>query len=116
MMDRDDYSLNSFMRFTSRTPAVLKSQIHRGDICYVRTMNSTYEIRALGDNLYTVSGGWFDTRRISPVILPIHGCTLGSSMIHIGLIAARGLCIEFGNRVITSKVQSILLLRNHCYN
>ncbi|MBF8296509.1 MAG: hypothetical protein HW389_3054, partial [Bacteroidetes bacterium] len=60
--------------------------------------------------LYEVSGGWFDKKALSPVQLKISGCTWGGSAIKIDLIAACGLRIEFGNRLITSPIQKIFVL------
>jgi len=57
-----------------------------------------------------VSGGWFDRQCGGPVDIAIKGCTWGGTTIKVDVIAACGLCIEFGNRVTTSAVQRIIVL------
>jgi len=49
-------------------------------------------------------------RTLSSAQLRISGCTWGGSAIKIDLIAACGLRIEFGNRLITSPIQKIFVL------
>ena len=39
----------------------------------------------------------------------INGCTWGGSAIKIDIVAAAGLCLEFGNKVRTSPIQKIAL-------
>jgi hypothetical protein len=46
----------------------------------------------------------------------IAGCTWGGSAIKVDVIAAIGLSIEFGNRVITSAVQRIIFVPVHIMN
>ena len=41
----------------------------------VRTLNSTYSLQVLGNDLYSVSGGWFDHEGLSPFKTDINGCT-----------------------------------------
>jgi hypothetical protein len=89
---------------------VRKSSLGFGDWVFVKTIKSLYRIRALGGGLYEVSGGWFHKKGLGPVQLRISGCTWGGSAIKIDLIAACGLRIEFGNRLITSPVRKIFVL------
>ncbi|HLF19440.1 MAG TPA: hypothetical protein VI704_01495, partial [Bacteroidota bacterium] len=89
---------------------VRKSSIGFGDWVIVKTVKSLYRIRALGGGLYEVSGGWFEKKGLSPAHLRISGCTWGGSTIKIDLIAACGLRIEFGNRLITSPIRKIFVL------
>ncbi len=77
----------------------------------VVTLNSRYEIGVLGGGMYEVSGGWFDRNDESPSTVRIAGSTWGGSIINVEVLAACGLCIEFGNRLITSSVQKIFVLR-----
>lgn len=79
---------------------------------YVRTFNSLYSLRALADGSFEAAGGWFDKHGISPVVIRINGCTYGGSMINITAVAACGLCIEFSNRVRTSSIRKIVILRH----
>ena len=91
--------------------AVWRRQLSRGDMLLVRTRNSVYSIGVLGNDRFTVSGGWFDHNDLAPLTLPINGCTHGGRAIRPDLIAARGLFLEFGNRVLTTRIQSVELVR-----
>jgi hypothetical protein len=44
-------------------------------------------------------------------LLPINGCTWGGRAIHSELVAARGLFLEFGNQVVTTRILKVQLLR-----
>jgi hypothetical protein len=91
--------------------AVRKSDLESGDCLMVRTSNSTYSIHVLHDGLYSVSGGWFDRQGLSPLETTITGCTWGGSAIKLDIMAARGLHLEFGNRVVTSRIRDVQILR-----
>ena len=95
---------------------VRKDDIHAGDWVLVKTCNSMYTLRMLGDNEYLVSGGWFDRKGMSPFRTKIIGCTWGGSAIKMDTVAACGLCLEFGNRVTTSPIQTIVLMPYWCAN
>ncbi len=56
---------------------------------------------------FLVSGGWFDKNNLPSTKTTIHGCTWGGSAIKVDIIAACGLHLEFGNKVITSKITKI---------
>jgi hypothetical protein len=90
---------------------VQKSELRRGDRVVVATENSVYCINVLGDSMYSVWGGWFDRQGVSPVRLSISGCTWGGSVIKQDIVAACGLRLEFGNRVVTSRIQGIRVIR-----
>ena len=77
----------------------------------VTTENSVYSIQVLEDATYLVRGGWFDRQRLSPVTLSISGCTWGGSAIKNDIVAACGLHLEFGNRVLTSRIRDVLVIR-----
>ncbi len=109
-------SLASLVESSKSLPQVRKSEVRTGDIIVVKSRNSTYAISVVGNGAYTVSGGWFDKKSISPVKVSINGCTWGGSAIKIDVVAACGLCIEFGNRVRTSTIQKIFVLRNGLQN
>lgn len=106
-------TLASITHSADHLQEVRKSSLNFGDWVFVKTVKSLYRIRSLGDGLYEVSGGWFDKKGISPAHLRVSGCTWGGSAIKIDLIAACGLRIEFGNRLITSPVRKIFVLP-HC--
>jgi len=86
---------------------VRKSDLQCGDVAIITTRNSVYSIRVLGDSVYLVSGGWFDRKGVSPMRTTIRGCTWGGSIMKSDIVAACGLCLEFGNRVVTSTIQEV---------
>lgn len=88
-----------------------KRELDRGDYVVVMTENSVYSIQVLENSTYLVRGGWFDRQRMSPVRLSIAGCTWGGSVIKNDIVAACGLHIEFGNRVLTSRIREVLVIR-----
>jgi hypothetical protein len=94
-----------------RLDSVRKSDLHCGDCVIVTTRNSVYTIYCLGDGQYSVSGGWFDREGVSPTTISINGCTWGGSAIHSEIVAARGLFLEFGNQVVTTRIQNVRILR-----
>jgi hypothetical protein len=91
--------------------AVRKKDIHDGDRVVVTTRNSRYTIWALGNGLFWVWGGWFELPRSSPAIVTINGCTWGGSAIKRDIIAARGLRLEFGNTVLTTRIEQVRVIR-----
>lgn len=103
-------TLASITRSADRLKEVRKSSLSFSDWVFVKTVKSLYRIRSLGGGLYEVSGGWFDKNDLSPAQLRISGCTWGGSAIKIDLIAACGLRIEFGNRLITGPIRKIFVL------
>jgi hypothetical protein len=91
--------------------AVCKADLEFGDLVLVTTANSTYSIYALDDGFYSVSGGWFDRKALSPMKTTISGCTWGGSAIKSDIVAACGLHMEFGNGVVTSRIKKICVVR-----
>jgi hypothetical protein len=89
---------------------VRKSDLQYGDRVLVTTRNSHYRIEVLGDGMYRVSGGWFDRKNMSPLKLGINGCTWGGSAIKVDIVAACGLHLEFGNRVVTSRIERLRVI------
>lgn len=89
-----------------------KGDVAMGDRLLVTTINSVYDLRALGDGRYRVSGGWFDKRQLSPIIVRIRGCSFGGSAINRRLVAATGLHIEFDNGVITTAIRRFTIWRS----
>ncbi|MGH9367493.1 MAG: hypothetical protein ACRD3M_07445, partial [Thermoanaerobaculia bacterium] len=59
----------------------------------------------------SVRGGWFDRQKLSPVTTSIAGCTWGGSAIKNDIVAACRLHLEFGNRVLTSRIREVLVIR-----
>ncbi len=104
-------SLSKVTERASELKQVYKKDLSFGDLVIIRTLNSTYKIRVLANGLYAVSGGWFDAQGASPTITRIAGCSWGGSVIKIDVLAACGLCLEFGNRVVTSPIKEVVVLR-----
>jgi hypothetical protein len=77
----------------------------------VTTKNSVYSICVMGGGLYSVSGGWFDREGVSPQKTTINGCTWGGSAIKNDIVAALGLFLEFGNQVMTTRIQHVRVIR-----
>lgn len=94
-----------------KTQAVRRTDLRPGDCVLVTTRNSVYSLFFLGDGLFEVAGGYFDRKVGGPVTIAINGCTWGGRAIHSELVAARGLFLEFGNQVITTRIQKVQLLR-----
>ena len=59
----------------------------------------------------SVSGGWFDHEGLSPFKTSINGCTWGGRAIKVDVVAACGLFLEFGNQLITSRIQKVDVVR-----
>ncbi len=104
-------TVNAILEKGPLTQPVQKSELRRGDRVVVATENSVYCISVLGDSTYSVWGGWFDRQGVSPVRLSISGCTWGGSVIKHDIVAACGLRLEFGNRVVTSRIRAIRVIR-----
>lgn len=95
---------------------VRKGDLRSGDSVYVKTQNSMYVVRVLGNGSYGVSGGWFDRKGGSFAEVAINGCTWGGSVIKIDVVAACGLCLEFSNRVRTSAIRKIVVIPHYIQN
>jgi hypothetical protein len=104
-------TVNAILEQGPLSRPVQKSELRPGDRVMVATENSVYCISVLGDSTYSVWGGWFDRQGLSPVRLSIAGCTWGGSVIKHDIVAARGLRLEFGNRVVTSRIREIRVIR-----
>lgn len=100
-------TLGAITGHTDQLVQVEKAGLREGDWIVVTTLNSTYSIRVLNDGFYKISGGWFDSQGLSPLRTTITGCTWGGSAIKVDIVAACGLHLEFGNRVVTSRIQQV---------
>jgi hypothetical protein len=105
-------TVNRLLDQVGRIDLVRKNDLQLGDRLLVRTENSVYTIRVHGDHTYSISGGWFDDQGLSPARLSISGCTWGGSVIKCDIVAACGLRLEFGNRVVTSRIVEVRLIRD----
>jgi hypothetical protein len=104
-------SLDALARQSAEMEGVEKRSLNLGDRVLVSTRNSVYCIRVLGGDRYAVTGGWFNRMGLAPAVLTIRGCTFGGRALHTGLVAARGLYLEFGNAVITTRIRRVELIR-----
>lgn len=105
-------TVNAILEQVGASRPARKGELGCGDYVLVMTENSVYSIQVLEHATYRVRGGWFDRQRISPVTLSIAGCTWGGSAIRNDIVAARGLHLEFGNRVLTSRIRDVLVIRH----
>ena len=104
-------TVNAILEQVGVSRPARKGELGCGDYVVVTTENSIYSIQVLAGATYLVRGGWFDRQRMSPVRLSIAGCTWGGSVIKNDIVAACGLHLEFGNRVLTSKIRDVLVIR-----
>ncbi len=111
-----NFELKNMVEQADNLHQVKKADLQPGDEVHLRTRNSIYSIRVEKDGSYLVSGGWFDKMELSPVKATINGCTWGGSVIKTDIVAACGLYLEFGNRLITSTIQEIIFLPGRIRN
>jgi hypothetical protein len=104
-------TLSRILGHDEQCEAVRKTELRRGDHLVVETENSVYTIRVAGDASYQVAGGWFDRNGGGPARTAINGCTWGGSIIQTRVVAARGLRLEFANRVLTSPIRKFWIVR-----
>jgi hypothetical protein len=105
-------TVNAILDQVGRAQSVRKADLRCGDRLRVATENSVYSIHVLDDATYSISGGWFDRQGLSPVRTSIAGCTWGGSVIKNDIVAACGLHLEFGNRVVTSRIREVHVIRD----
>lgn len=103
-------TLSTLVEQSQQLRQLRKAELRVGDRVLVLTCNSVYSIRVAEGGLYLVSGGWFDRKGLSPMKTTITGCTWGGSAIKLDIIAACGLRLEFGNRVVTSPIRKVFVL------
>jgi len=104
------HSLDKITEHAVHLKQIRKEGLQYGDQVIVITRNSRYSIRVLGNGQYEVSGGYFDRKGLSPMKITITGCTWGGRIIKLDIVAACGLCLEFGNRVLTTAIQKVLVI------
>lgn len=90
---------------------IRRGDLRAGDRIVVSTRNSRYSLTACDDGLFLAAGGWFDRSQSVPVRIAVNGCTAGGKAIYRNLVAAPGLFLEFGNRVVTTRIQRTRLIR-----
>ena len=104
-------TVDAILKQVGSFEAIRKADLQRGDRVLVATENSVYTIHVEEDGSYSISGGWFDRNGLSPAVTSIAGCTWGGTAIKRDLVAARGLRLEFGNRVVTSVIREVRVIR-----
>lgn len=105
------HNLAAIVDNVDRLRQIPKATLGLGDLVLVTTCNSVYKIRKKENNLYEVSGGWFDRKGLSPFVVTVRGCSWGGSIIKVDVVAACGLCLEFGNSLITSPIRKIAVVK-----
>lgn len=102
-------TLSTLVDHADKLQQVYKASLRVGDYMIIKTCNSVYSMRALDDGFWSASGGWFDRKGVSPMRVRVNGCTWGGSAIKVDIAAACGLCLEFGNRLVTSPIRKIFI-------
>ncbi len=105
-------TVNAILEQAKLSRPVQKADLRCGDRLLVATENSVYAIHVLEDATYSVRGGWFDRQGLSPIRISIAGCTWGGTVIKNDIVAACGLHLEFGNRVVTSRIREVHVIRD----
>ena len=104
-------SLEVLASHAATVDAVRAGDVQPGDWLIIRTRNSTYALRANHDGTFDATGGWFTGNEQHGVGLRIAGCTMGGSVLLTRILAAPGMFLEFGNRVRTTRICEVRLLR-----
>lgn len=110
------FSLSLCVEQAGAVMCINKQDVQIGDRLFIVTENSLYHVRVEADGWCDVSGGWFDRNGIAPLRTKVVGCSWGGSALMVDALAACGLCVEFGNRVVTSPVRRLILLRGRIEN
>jgi len=110
------HRLEKIIESSSHLRQVRKAELQFGDMVLIKTRNSLYSVSVLESDFYLVSGGWFDKKGLSPSKAYISGCTWGGSIIKVDTLAACGLRLEFGNRVLTTPIQKVFVVRGSSKN
>jgi hypothetical protein len=103
-------TLSNIARYAGNLSVTRSGDLEPGDCVIVSTKNSVYRLHALGGNEFHVSGGWFD-RNPSERSVSVNGCTFGGLAIWTDVVAAKGLFLEFGNSVSTTRIRDVRVLR-----
>lgn len=90
---------------------IREEDLQAGDFVIIRTRNSTYSLRANGDGTFDAAGGWFSRNAGTGERVRIGGCTWGGTALLTRMIAAPGMCLEFANRVLTTRIREVRHIR-----
>ena len=110
------HSLEKIIKVAIHLKKVKKSDLKFGDLVIISTKNSVYTVFVLENDSYLVTGGYFDRKWLSPKKITINGCTWGGSIIKVDILAACGLRLEFGNRVVTTTIQKVYVIPGYIQN
>jgi len=99
--------LDSLSEAADLIDAVRRSDLDPGDRIIISTKNSVYSLTARADGSFDVSGGWFEREGEGATRVEICGCTAGGHAIFTDHIAARGLFMEFGDGLRTTRIRSV---------
>jgi len=111
----DKRSLDKIVESEKYLKQVSKGDLHFGDLVIIKTQNAVYSVSVLDDDFCFVSGGVFDRKGLSPMT-SITGCTWGGSAIKLDIVAACGMFLEFGNGVVTSRIEKVRLIPSGAQN
>jgi len=95
---------------------IFRESLRFGDLIEVTTKNSTYMLFVVDNKNFLASGGWFGRKGRTPSRVQIPGCTWGGSAIKLDVVAVRGLCIEFQDKAVTSRVLGMKIHRETSLN
>lgn len=87
---------------------VRREQLKPNDKLFVKTINSEYKIEVIDHARFSISGGWFDKRGISPFYGSIEGVTWGWGDLISDIVVQTGMRIKFKDGPTTSHVKSII--------
>ena len=110
------HNLENIVNSADGLKQIGKSDVRFGDLVIVTTVNSVYYLYALANGEFLVTGGWFERNGSTSGKTSVNGCTWGGSVIKHDIIAACGLHLEFGNRVVTSPIKHVRHIRNNNSN
>ena len=105
------YSLETMAASAAAVSGIRATDLEPGDCVIVRTRNSTYLLRANDDGTFDATGGWFSRSEEGRMRLRIAGCTWGGSVLLTRMVAAPGMFLEFANKVRTTRICEVRLLR-----
>jgi hypothetical protein len=105
------FSLDQLVAAAPSIEGVRAEELQPGDRVIVRTRNSVYSLLVKGDGTFDVCGGWFAREAQSGEAVRVAGCTWGGSALLTGMIAAPDMFLEFSNRVRTTRIREVRVLR-----
>jgi hypothetical protein len=90
--------------------AVRRCDINSGDRLVVATKNSVYSLTANSDGTFEAGGGWFHRENMPGTRIEVRGCVAGGHAIFTDYVAVRGLFMEFGDGLRTTRITSVRLI------